>query len=287
MLRRMSWKQRFFDDAGRRKVLSRWKASRMYRRTEDELGVTHTWGTGSEVIFLSSPLADPVEWSGGVRDELLALGYRVTTFEHQPTGPDWRSAVACVEAFLARRPEPVALVRWSQGAALAQEVALAVPERVQAAALLATCGRQNEIDKVLQDSWDALTNADDSLRLALGLLTAFPPDRLADDLFVRRMRQQSSCAGPPDPHVRRRAATFISTYQDRLQDLVGVVTPCLVMGFELDTDTFASRAREVAHAIPRGEYVELSGLGHAAPFSDPDLIWPRVVCFLEEHHSPA
>jgi hypothetical protein len=51
----------------------------MHRRAEDELGVEHTWGTGSEVVFLSNPLADPVEWSGGVRDELLTLGYGVTT----------------------------------------------------------------------------------------------------------------------------------------------------------------------------------------------------------------
>ena len=59
------------------------------------------------------------------------------------------------------------------------------------------------------------------------------------------------------------------------------------MGFELDTDTFAARAREVAQAIPGGEYIELPGLGHAAPFTDPGLMWPRVVSFLEEHHPPA
>ena len=50
-----------------------------------ELGVVHTWGSGSgpEVVFLSNPLADPVGWSAGVRDELLGLGYSVTTFEHR------------------------------------------------------------------------------------------------------------------------------------------------------------------------------------------------------------
>ncbi|WP_189667733.1 alpha/beta fold hydrolase [Promicromonospora soli] len=268
---------------------SSWKASRMGRRAEDELGVTHTWGAGPEVIFLSNPLADPVEWSASVRDELLALGYRVTTFEHRPSGLDWRSSVTCVEAFLARRREPVALVGWSQGAAIAQEVALAAPERVRVAALLATYGRQNEIDRVLQECWDILADGgSDSVRLAMGLLTAFSPDRLADDSFVRNLREaQSSWAGPPEPRARRRSATFISTYQDRLQDLAGVTVPCLIMGFELDTDTFVSRAREVARAIPRGEYVELPGLGHAAPFSDPDLVWPRVIGFLKEHHPPA
>lgn len=255
-----------------------------------ELGIVHTWGAGPEVVFLSNPLADPVSWSAGVRDELLELGYRVTTFEHRPAELDWGSAVGCVTEFLARRREPVALVGWSQGAALAQEVALASPETVRCAALLATYGRQNEIDKTLQQSWDRLAYGDDdldSLRLALALLTAFPPDRLADDAFVAPLRAaQSDWAGRPDPQRRKRAGTFIATYQDRLPALKLMTTPCLVMGFELDTDTFATRAREVADAIPHARYVELPGTAHAAPISNPTQVWPPVVDFLQHHHPP-
>jgi hypothetical protein len=109
--------------------------------------------------------------------------------------------------------------RWSQGVAIAQEVALASPEAVNCAALLATYGRQNEIDKTLQRSWDRLANGDDdldSLRLAMALLTAFPPERLADDDFVVHMRARpNEWAGRPDPRRRRRAGSFIATYQDR------------------------------------------------------------------------
>lgn len=63
-------------------------------------------------------------------------------------------------------------------------------------------------------------------------------------------------------------------------------TPCLVMGFELDTDTFAARAREVAEAIPHAQYVELKGVAHAAPISDPAHVWPLVTDFLQRHHPP-
>lgn len=257
-------------------------------RSEDELGVEHTWGSGPEVVFLSNPLADPVRWSAAARDELLELGCRVTTFEHRPEQLDWRSAVGCVVAFLARRCAPVAVVGWSQGAALAQEVALAAPEAVTCAALLATYGRQNEIDKTLQRSWDRLAYAEDDLddlRLALALLTAYPPQRLADDTFIAHMRaRQQDWAGRPDPHRRQRSGTFIATYQDRLPALAAVRTPCLVLGFELDTDTFAARAREVAEAIPRARYVEVAGVAHAAPFSDPQRVWPPVIDFLRRHH---
>ncbi|GAB3168912.1 hypothetical protein GCM10027059_32720 [Myceligenerans halotolerans] len=256
-------------------------------RTEDRLGIAHTWGTGPEVIFLSNPLADPVAWSAGVRDDLVARGHRVTTFEHRPAAFDWQSVVACVEEFVARRPDPVALVGWSQGAAIAQEVALASRERVRVAVLLATYGRQNEIDRILQKSWDVLAiDGEDCLRLALRLLTAFPPDKLADDSFVESMRLQAEWSERPDALARRRAAEFISTYQDRLPYLAGMTTRCLVVGFELDTDTFAARAQEVAEAIPFAEYIELTGLGHAAPFTDPDRVWPMVAEFLSQHHAP-
>jgi len=259
-------------------------------RLEDGIGVVHNWGSGPEVVFLSNPLVDPVSWSAGVRDDLLGLGYRVTTFEHRPERMDWRSTVDCVAEFLARRHDPVALVGWSQGAAIAQEVALASPQAVNCAVLLATYGRQNEIDKTLQQSWDRLANGDDdldSLRLAMALLTAFPPERLADDDFVVRMRtRQNEWAGRPDPRRRQRAGAFIATYQDRLPALAAVTTPCLVMGFELDTDTFAARAREVAEAIPGAHYVELENLAHAAPLSDPQRVWPPVIDFLLRHHRP-
>lgn len=257
-------------------------------RSEDELGIVHTWGSGPEVVFLSNPLADPVSWSASVRDQLLELDYRVTTFEHRPAGLDWRSAVRAVLEFLARRREPVALVGWSQGAAIAQEVALAAPEAVNCAALLATYGRQNEIDKTVQQSWDRLARGEDdldSLRLAMALLTAFPPERLADDNFVAHMRaRQGDWAGRPVPEKRQRAGTFIATYQERLPALAAVTTPCLVMGFELDTDTFAARAREVAAVIPGARYLELEGLAHGAPFSDAQFVWPPVIDFLRRHH---
>ena len=258
------------------------------RREVNELGVIHTWGSGPEVLFLSNPLADAVGWSSEVRAELLRMGYRVSTFEHRPASSSWTDVVDGVVELLAGRPAPVALVGWSQGAAIAQEVALAAGEHVAAAVLLATYGRQNAIDQVLQAAWDALLEQRaDPVRLALALLTSFPPDMLADDEFVQHMQStQPDWAGHPDLEARRRAAGFISTYQQRLSALEGIKVPCLVIGFELDTDTFARRAREVARAIPMSEYVEIPGQGHAAPLSNPHQVWPHAVRFLERHFPP-
>lgn len=118
-----------------------------------------------------------MSWSTDVRSDLLALGYQVTTFQHRPQQLDWRNAVSSVDAFIARRREPVALIGWSQGAAIAQEAALVAGDRVRCAVLLATYGRQNELDRILQEAWQRPAVADDDLdylRLVAGLLTAFP-----------------------------------------------------------------------------------------------------------------
>lgn len=185
-----------------------------------------------------------------------------------------------------RREAPVALVGWSQGAVVAQEVALAASDRVRAAVLLAPYGRQNQIDVLLQEAWDdLLDHGTDGLRLILNMLTAFPPERLADDDFVAHMRAvQRDWSGPPDPGARRRSAAFIASYQDRLAHLADIAVPCLVGGLELDVDTFAVRAREVADAISAAEYLELPGLGHAAPATEPHQVWPPVLSFLARHH---
>jgi pimeloyl-ACP methyl ester carboxylesterase len=248
--------------------------------------LTSGWATAASL--LSNPLADPVSWSADVRSDLLALGYQVTTLEHRPQQLDWRTAVTSVDEFIARRPEPVALIGWSQGAAIAQEAALIAGDRVQCAALLATYGRQNELDRVLQEAWQRLgVSGDhlDCLRLALGLLTAFTPDRLANDAFVHHMKTtQADWAGIPAPEARRRAATFISTYPDRLPFLADVTVPCLVIGFEHDVDTCVTQAREVAQAISNADYIEIPRVAHAAPVSDPERVWPPVIDFPQRQH---
>jgi pimeloyl-ACP methyl ester carboxylesterase len=243
-------------------------------------------GQGPPVVILSNPQADPSWWAAPFTSALASAGYEAISFVH--TGPSWApdAVVRDVATFIEHAAaEPVRLLGWSQGAAIAQETALLRPDLVTAATLIATYGRQNIMDRIVQHAWQALDAAGpalDPVRTALLLLTSYPPQQLGDDRHTAEIaagaaRQAASRAG--DARPSQRSAAFIAGYQDRLTALAAVTVPCLVMGFANDADTFAARAREVAAAIPASEYLELPGTGHLTPVTNPELVTGPVLDF--------
>lgn len=244
----------------------------------DGVGRYERHGRGPAVVILSNPQADPGWWADPFVSALVAAGYQVVPFVH--TGAS--SAPEAVVRDVAKAIEhlgggAVRLLGWSQGAAIAQEVALARPDLVAAAALIAGYGRQNSIDRVLQEAWAALAAAGhdlDPVRLAMLMLTSHPPQMLGEDSLLdphlEDLRRVS--AKPADDEPRRRSATFIAAYQERLVALSGITVPCLVMGFGQDADTYVARARQVADAIPRSRYVELADAGHLTPVTEPERV---------------
>lgn len=245
-------------------------------------------GIGAPVVLLSNPQADPGWWSPPIVAALTDAGYEAITFVHTGASFAPHDVAVDVASFIEHLDAgPVRLLGWSQGAAIAQEVALLRPDLVTAAALIAGYGRQNCFDRLVQRAWRVLddSGADyDALRLALLLLTSYPPQLLGDDQFIgSRMDALTQWATPrPKSDARQRSIEFIAGYQERLAALGGITVPCLSVGFELDADTFATRAREVADAIPDCRYVEVPGAGHLTPVTDPNLVLAPVLEFLAE-----
>lgn len=114
--------------------------------------------------------------------------YEAITFVHSGASFAPEDVVRDVATFVDYLDvEPVRLLGWSQGAAIAQEVALLRPDLVAAAALVASYGRQNTFDRILQCAWRVLDGSGtdyDPVRLALLALTSYPPQLLGDDSFV-------------------------------------------------------------------------------------------------------
>ncbi|WP_432538031.1 alpha/beta fold hydrolase [Kineococcus arenarius] len=244
-------------------------------------------GSGPAVLVLSNPQVDPAWWAADLITALSAAGYEVITFRHTGAGtspPQVADDVAALIEHLGTGA--VRLLGWSQGAAIAQEVAVRHPHLAAAAVLIAPYARQNVADAVLQDAWAALRQAGeemDPVRLAMLLLTSYPPQHLGrDDVtapLVQGLRRYATKAAS-DADAQRRAAQFIAGYHDRLPGLRALRLPCLVIGFRDDADTFVARAREVAEAIADSRYLELPDAGHLTPVSDPDRVIGPVVNFL-------
>jgi pimeloyl-ACP methyl ester carboxylesterase len=246
-------------------------------------------GQGRPVVILSNPQADPGWWAVPLVAALAGAGYRVVTFVHGGSDHSPDGVVADVSALLDRLgDEPVRVLGWSQGAAIAQEVALRRPDRVVAAALIAGYGRQNSADRSLQEAWQVLDTAGpelDPVRLVMLMLTSYPPEMLGNDAFLDPLlpglRQWSAGTGSSSP-ARSRSREFIDGYQERLGALAEVRVPCLVIGFEQDADTFVVRAREVAAAIPGSRYLELPGAGHLTPVTQPERVVTPILQFFRE-----
>jgi len=253
------------------------------------VGRYRTFGQGRPVVILSNPVADPDWWAAPIVAALTDGGYQAVTFVH--TGPDHgpEGVAGDVSALLDHLgTEPVRLLGWSQGAAIAQEVALLRPDRVVAAALIAGYGRQNTMDRLLQQSTRTLETAGpefDPVRLVLLLLTSYPPKVLGDDAFLDALLpgiRQWSAGTCSVSEAQARSRAFIDAYQERLDALTGMHVPCMIMGFEQDADTFVSRARELAAAIPNSSYVELPGAGHLTPVTQPDRVIAPILRFFTE-----
>src|SRR3954469_7477570 len=142
-------------------------------------------GDGPSVVILGNPQADPRWWSPPFVAALGNAGYETIPFIHTGASYAPQDVVRDVATFVEHLGvEPVRLLGWSQGAAIPQEVALLRPDLVACAALIAGYGRQNDIDRVLQAARARLdvAGADfDPVRLALLLLSSYPPELLGDD----------------------------------------------------------------------------------------------------------
>jgi pimeloyl-ACP methyl ester carboxylesterase len=155
------------------------------------VGRYERYGQGSPVVILSNPQADPGWWAPPFISAFGGAGYETIPFVH--TGDSYApdAVVRDVAAFVEHLDtEPVRLLGWSQGAAIAQELALLRPDLVAGAALLAAYGRQNSIDRLLQDAWAALDAGGselDPVRQVLLLLTSYPAQLLGDDASADRL----------------------------------------------------------------------------------------------------
>jgi 3-oxoadipate enol-lactonase len=154
------------------------------------------------------------------------------------------------------------VVGSSMGGAIAQELAIAYPERVDRLVLMATAARARWMCGALDDGamWTTL------LRRA-GRLS---PPALARSLrrwarvAVGRVRRGGPPASPRPPapaHGLRRQQEALAAF-DAHDRLPRISAPTLVIAGARDREVPLAAAEELAHGIPGARLVVLRGAGH-------------------------
>jgi pimeloyl-ACP methyl ester carboxylesterase len=229
----------------------------------------------------------------------LAERHRVIAFNHRGLGGSARGegpisvgslaedAAALLDALDVPRAH---VLGWSLGSAIAQELALAHPQRVASAVMYGTWGRGDGFQRSILTAF-RLPYVVRDMEAALAVSgMAFSPEMLdrpdVEELIAPLV--------PAFPQTEEQMAVTVEQWDadlafDSLDRLGGIHTPTLVVVGEQDLLTPPRLSRAVADAIPGARYELVTGPGssHGLHLERPEDLLKIVTEFLEEHRMPA
>jgi pimeloyl-ACP methyl ester carboxylesterase len=175
---------------------------------------------------------------------------------------------------------PCRFVGTSMGSYVVQELALARPDLVRQAVLIATRGRLDAFraavghaDRELYDSGVTLPARYDAVVRALQNLS---PRSLDDEQAIADWLDVFEMNGIGGPGYR---AQLDLEPPDRLGAYARITAPCHVIAFADDLVTPPYLGREVARAIPGATFEVLPGCGHYGYLEDPAAVNKSIVEF--------
>ncbi len=254
-----------------------------------------THGTGRPVLLVPPAGTRSAIWLLHQVPALVRAGYMAVTFDSRgmapseaPAGPyrlaDFVADTAGLISELGIGPCPV--IGASLGAMVTQELALAHPELVSAAVMLATRGRTDFFRRTAARAAAArmrdqapVSPYETVAQMAQMLSAATLADDLqASDWFTLLRHFPVRGPGP--------AAQYEATVtDDRTGALSGISRRCLVIAFHEDSVTPPAFCREVAIAIPGCSYVEIPAAGHFGFLEDPSAVNGALLEFLASAHA--
>jgi 3-oxoadipate enol-lactonase len=241
---------------------------------------------GARLHAVDQGRGDPVLWLQGLNAPAAAWAVQLAHFSqtHRSIAPDARGvgqsdapqgpyttrqlaadALAVLDATGVERAHVVGL---SLGGAVAQELALAAPERVRSLALLATFAAQSPRSRALLEAWRTLypvAAADETLRKAWELQAY---SWLFTDRFWRspanvRAALRFASTQPLQPAQGFVGQVDAALSHDARDRLPALHVPTLVVHGSLDQLSPKENGEELAQLIPGAELFILPEVGHA------------------------
>lgn len=246
-------------------------------------------GSGPALLLISG-LGGKGDFWNDVRPS-LAKSFRVVTFDHRGTGasdhpPQGYTIAHMVGDVLnildALEIDRTHIVGHSTGGAIAQVLALDMPERVGRLVISASWGRPDYRFRLLFETrLGVLERASPGLYTAFGQLLGFPNDWINDnEAAVSRAIAQADNAAQEDRAVGAARIKMLLEH-DRLDDLHRIAAPTLVVGAPDDMIVPIEHADAIAQRIPDATLLEIAG-GHFYPRTRADLFARSVAEFLQQ-----
>jgi pimeloyl-ACP methyl ester carboxylesterase len=240
-------------------------------------------GTGEPVLFIAGRGGLGRTWHLYQVPAFLDAGYRVITFDNRGVGATASADGFTTESMVADTAAliesigvgPVRIVGVSMGSYIAQELLLTRPELVSQAVLMATRGRLDKAREFFRTAEDELGASGVQIPTAydakIRLLESFSPKTLSNDEVVSEwIGMFTVWPIKITPGLIRQG--WISPQGNRLPAYQGITTPTLVIGFADDVVTPPHLGKEVADAIPGGQYQQIADTGHLGFLERPEVV---------------
>lgn len=221
--------------------------------------------------------------------------FRVITYDLRGMGGSERGSGALSVASLAADAqglletldiERAHVLGYSLGSAIAQELALAAPNRVASLVLYCTWGRTDGFQRAMMTGLAHPWRTGD-VEAALGALgVAFSPQLLDNPEFGVLIEQLLPLFPSTEQQIRTCAEQWDADLaHDTLDRLSEITTPTLVIAGEQDLLTPPWHGRQVADVIPGARHHLFTGPGssHALGVERAEEFVPMVLEFLGEH----
>lgn len=252
-------------------------------------------GGGEPVMLVMGTGGSGRVWHLHQVPALVDAGFRVVT----PTNRGIEPSDPCGHGFgiddlvadLARLVEelglgPCRFVGTSMGSYIVQELALARPELVEQAVLIATRGRLDRFRRALgradRELYDSGVDLPPRYDAAVRAMQNLSPRSLDDEQSITDWLDVFEMSGHSGPGFR---AQLEIDPRDRLPAYAAITAPCHVIAFADDLVTPPYLGREVAQAVPGATFEVLRNCGHYGYLEDPDAVNAAIIGFFRGTHT--
>jgi 3-oxoadipate enol-lactonase len=246
-------------------------------------------GDGEVVVFVSGTSLDRTIWGGQVA--AFADRYRCITFDNRDVGESTQMAhgysprdlAGDLEGLLAALDLPAAhVVGHSLGGAIAQELALAAPDRVRTLTLVGSWARNDEYTRALFRTWKRLRTTLEPAEFVEAILLTGVGHTFLNTIGVEPIVQMFLAAPNPqsaEGYCRQIDADLAHDTFDRLGK---IQAPTLVITGDEDKIFPLHHARQLADGIG-AELLILPDVGHSPGIENAPALNAALEGFLSSH----